>query len=57
MKPMITGAVTNPWPFRTALAFQIVGEWMLREHYDLAAVVAAVFTLSYAANLVREMLL
>jgi uncharacterized iron-regulated membrane protein len=54
---MLTGAVTNPWPFRTALALQIVGEWMLREHYDLAAVVAAVFTLSYAANLVREMLL
>ena len=43
--------------FCTAFAMQIIGEWMLRECYDVAAVVSAVFTLCFAANLVRKMLL
>jgi len=36
---------------------QIINEWMLRDYYDLAAVVSAIFTLSYTAIVVRGLLL
>jgi hypothetical protein len=42
------------WP--TAVAVQVIGEWMLREHQDSAPVVSALLSLAYAATTVQFML-